>query len=157
MTWRQPRPSFPRRSVHHCVMRGSAPQATGGWRSTDWRFLPPRRVQTNPIAQRMVHRANRRSSAKKTAGSLPGSRSSLRVSRLEPTVWWRGFGVGGRRVGSEPCCPPAPYGRSGPTARQGFHPWTPATDGPVPDGHGCPSVTWRRRSVEEVAWMSVRR
>ena len=87
MTWRQPRPSFPRRSVHHCVMRGSAPQATGGWRSTDWRFLPPRRVQTNPIAQRMVHRANRRSSAKKTAGSLPGSRSSLRVSRLEPTVW----------------------------------------------------------------------
>ncbi len=32
-------------------------------------------------------------------------------------------------VGSEPCCPPASFGRSVPTARQGFHPWTPATVG----------------------------
>ncbi len=38
------------------------------------------------------------------------------------------FWCGRPSVGSEPCLPPAPFGRSGPTARQGFHPWTPATD-----------------------------
>ena len=54
----------------------------------------------------------------------------LNVDRMM-TRFWSARPLVGRKplVGSEPCCPPALFGRSGPTARQGFYPWTPATAG----------------------------
>ena len=61
-------------------------------------------------------------------------------------------------VGSEPCCPPAPFGRSVPTARQGFYPWTPATAGHCSRrSHLAVGGQKRGGIVRRSAWMSSRR
>ncbi len=112
----------PRRIEYPRVMRGSAPQATGGCCSLNY-------------------------------GGLAMPDWILNVNSVIPH-----FGRGRRLVGSESCCPPAPFGRSGPTARQGFHPWTPATAGHCSRWSRL-AVGGQKRGgmVRRSAWMNSRR